>query len=262
MLFLRRNFPFSSITLYPLGDIHYGSPQCDVKFVEKLVEIIRKDSTGFWVGMGDMIENAMIGTLGDIYRQKFSPQEQCEYIVSLLKPIKDKGLFIVTGNHELRSARHAGLEPDRFVANLLGVPYAGPSCLSKLFLKHKSRVSSFDCFVHHGAGGGRTQGGKVNASARLRDIVPTADLTLSGHSHTTGRIPVMWREAGLKKIINRMGYNYITGSALSYDCSYAEEKALPPAINEFISITLHGRTRGDVDDKWQEYKIISPDTEV
>jgi len=266
MKFIRHDSGQSKVDLYPIGDWHYGSPQCDLKFIKKVIDIIDKNPDALWVGMGDLIENAIVGSKSDVYLQSASPSQQIEDIVKILTPIKDKCLFLMPGNHEERTMRQVGLHPGQIIASDLRVKYIGYSAVLALYLPTKSNAKlRAVCYFHHNTGGGFTAGGKVNAASRLRLIVPTADATFSGHSHTTNRSPVTWYEAGKRGLVRHTGYDYIIGSTLTYKDSYAEEKAKRPSTLEQIMVSFQFKRRVADDGVRQtilsqEYHIIDPNT--
>ena len=266
MEFFYKKFPLKKFKLRPLGDIHYGSQQCQIDFFLEQIETIKEEHDTYWVGMGDLMENAIVGSKSDVYKQEVPPEEQAKYIASALKPIKHKGLFFIGGNHEYRSHRATGMVPEEYISAELGrdpdtgirwVPYMGYSCLAVFQLMESKNPQSFKCYFHHNYGGGYTKGGKINRAEKLRDIVPTADATFSGHFHSTARIPSTWFDAGRKGIIQKIGYDYITGSALEYNNSYAEEHAKPPAVCEFIAVDFIGCTNGRQDNRQQIYHVIT-----
>jgi len=258
MHFYHKEFKRPYFKLIPIGDLHYGSRQCEIGFVKQVVEEIKQDKDAYWVGMGDLMENAIMGSKSDMYLQTIPPKEQMEFLVELLTPIKDKGLFLIAGNHEQRTMRQVGILPEQFISVQLGMPFMGFSCLANFQTKSSHGPRGFSCYFHHNYGGGYTNGAKVNRADQLRRIVPTADACFSAHFHTTSRIPVTWFEAGTRHAIKRVGYDYITGSALSWNESYAEEKGKPASTVEFIKVTFCGATRGDKDDRRQVYEVITP----
>lgn len=257
MKFFHRDFPTPSVTIYPLGDFHYGSRQCDVGFIKHAVSIIADDPIGYWFGIGDMMENAIIGSKSDVYLQLVPPKEQMEAIVELLQPIAKKGLFLIAGNHEQRSMRVVGLVPEQYIGLQLGIPFLGYSAMGVIGLKSIKRPRTFSFFAHHNIGGGYTPGGKTNRAAALRHIAPTVDATFTGHVHMTGRTPVTWFEPGEIGILRKTGYDYIIGSTLTWDESYAEEKAKPASTVELIRVTFVGGTSGHRDTRQQIYGVIS-----
>jgi hypothetical protein len=258
MEFFYKKFDTPAITLYPIGDFHYGSRQCNIPFIKQVVDEIKHTKNAWWVGMGDMMENAIMGSKSDMYTQTVSPKEQIKEIVDLLKPIKDKGLFMIAGNHEQRTMRAVGLIPEDHIALQLDIPYKGFSCYAVLQTKSHHEPLCFSCYFHHNYGGGYTNGGKVNRADSLRKFVPTADATFSGHFHITSRLPVTWYEPARIEVKKKIGYDYITGSALTWNGSYAEEKAKPPASVEFIKVTFVGCTNGRRDNRQQIYEVIIP----
>lgn len=96
----------------------------------------------------------------------------------------------------------------------------------------------------------------MNKADSLRKIVPTVDAIFTGHSHITSRIPYTWYEPGDKRTLKKTGYNYITGSALRWDGSYAEEKAKPAATVEHIKVRFVGSHDGRKDGREQIYSVI------
>jgi len=259
MEFFHKRFPGPRMTIYPIGDMHYGSRQCNEKFIRQVVEEIKANDEAYWVGMGDMIENALIGSKSDVYTQTAPPTEQMEFICDMLAPIAKKGLFGVAGNHEQRSMRLAGIIPEQYMLTRLGLPYMGFSCLAYFIMSKCKTPKAFQCYFHHNYGGGWTIGGKVNKALSLRGIVPTADAMFSAHSHITDRVPVTWFECGRKQIVEHVGYNYIIGSTLKWNKSYAEEKAKPAAACELIKVTFVGSNDGkQTDGRKQIYEIIQP----
>lgn len=267
MEFFYKKFPKRYFNLYPFGDIHYGSPQCNVPFVRQTIDTIAEDPDGYWVGMGDLMENAIVGSLSDVYTQTASPEEQAKQIAEWLEPIKHKGLWMIGGNHEQRSHRATGMTPEEYISAELGrddkgkrwVPFLGFSVYAIFQMNDCHTPDSFRCYFHHNRGGGRTKGGKVNAAEKLRLIVPTADAIFSAHTHTTSRMTCTWYDVGRKNIIKKEGYNYIIGSALEYPDSYADEKGMPPATVEFIKVHFQAGLSGRGDHRKQTYSIITPD---
>jgi len=257
--FYSYDFPAKQFTLYPIGDWHYGSRQADVKFIRQVVNEIKNNPEAKWVGLGDFIENAIVGSKSDVYLQTIPPKEQVDEIINILEPVREKGLFLILGNHEARTMRAVGQQPEDIISYALRVPVAGYSACAVFDLTKAHTPRSFSCYFHHGAGGGYTVGGKVNAAAKMRLIAPTADATFSGHSHTTSRSPVTWFEPGRCGILRKTGYDYITGSTLTWDESYAEEKAKRASTVEHIKVTFVGGTNGRKDGRKQIYEVIMPE---
>jgi hypothetical protein len=256
MKFFSKKFDTNKFTLYPIGDLHLGSEQCDIDFVANVIDEIEGNRNARWIGMGDWMENALIGSKSDVYTQTMQPRDQMEYLVKLFYPIRKKGLFMIGGNHERRTTRATGLVPDEYIALQLGIPYMGFSCMANFQLNCHT-PNTFTCYFHHNYGGGFFTGGKINRAEQLRRIAPVVDATFSAHFHVTSRIPVTWHEAGRKKVLKKTGYDYITGSSLKWDESYAEERAKPASSVEFIKVTFIGSTSGEGHGRTQVYEVIT-----
>lgn len=259
MKFILCDLPLKAVDLYPIGDWHLGSRQTLPKFITQVVQEIADNSEARWVSMGDLMENAIVGSKSDVYLATENPEDQLEKIVQLLKPIKDKCLFMIPGNHGARTMRMAGIDPDKVIADRLDVPYARYSVLASLMFRGIPPPNRAVCFFHHSRGGGSTPGGKVNAASKVRLITPNADAVFVGHSHTTSRTPITFYDAGYRGLVRRNVYDYIIGSALAWKESYAEEKALRPATVEQICVRFECRHSDRNHYVKQTYRIIQPD---
>lgn len=257
MEFYTKRFPGKSFNLFPLGDWHDGSAQTDEDFIKRVINIIKADNRGYWVGMGDLMENALVGSLSDVYTQTMPPKEQMEHIVDLLRPIKDKGLFLIYGNHENRTMRLAGIQPEQYIGLQLGLPVMGFSCLAEFLLPECKTPYGFTCYFHHTAGGSYATSSKVSKIESMRRIVPNVDAVFTAHHHMTARIPQTWYEAGRGKALKKTGYDYGIGSALSWGGSYAEEKGKRPATVEHIRVTFVGSTTGTEDGRKQVFEVLN-----
>lgn len=256
MEFIHFDLPYKSVSVFPLADWHLGSPQCKVPYIKRVVRRIERDPQARWFGHGDLIENALVGTPGDIYKQLKSPEDQIKEVVEILQPIRDKCLFILSGNHEERSQKASGLSPSQNIASDLRVRYCEYSCLFVLDLLEAKTPRSFSCYAHHNSGGGYSMGGKINAATKLRRICPTVDATFTAHVHTTARIPVTWFEPGHGQALRKTGYDYISGSTLTWNKSYAEVKAKHPSTVEHIVVKFVGCSNGRTDNRKQIYEVI------
>ena len=128
----------SHFTLYPIGDLHYGSAQCDIEFIKNHIERIKRDKNGWAVLMGDLTENNIVGSAGNVYEQIRDPYSQLNEMIKMLEPIKDKILFGVESNHSARSKREVGLSIDRLICDGLKIPF-GLSAYALLAARSKKR---------------------------------------------------------------------------------------------------------------------------
>lgn len=105
---IRENKP---IGLAWLSDTHFGGQHADYIQMKADAEIIR-DTPGMYAEFhGDGTDN-WIGFLEWIQRRQVMPQAwERNLFISWMEILKDKLLWVVPGNHDLRTEKLAGLEP-------------------------------------------------------------------------------------------------------------------------------------------------------
>jgi hypothetical protein len=236
--------------LIPLGDIHLGNAGCDKEHLKKIVDYIRITPRTLWCGMGDLVEAIQPGIDPRFDPYAIDPEycikdlsslisKQINDIKNLLLPIKDKCLFMLTGNHEdnvrIRYYRDVTLE----LCVALGVPYGGYDCFFRLIFSHRPKLvlgksSTVVIYANHGFGGGRRSGGKIN---KLDDVCNAfdADIILLAHDHkkiVNDSIKLGIQRTDKLKLVQRKQVSCMTGSFLkSYvenAMCYAEKKGYHP----------------------------------
>lgn len=84
--------PFAEVIF--LGDWHVGSPQCDMPRLKGYLHYCVKNNV-YVMLMGDLAECATRHSVGSgVYEQDGPAQVQHEQIVSLVKPLAEKGLVL------------------------------------------------------------------------------------------------------------------------------------------------------------------------
>lgn len=194
-------------------------------FIDKI-----KDAGALVMLMGDLTENAIVGSVGGVMEQTMPPQEQVMKVCELLDPIKDQIIGGVGGNHGARTVKVAGLNPDEIICYNLGCDYFGAIAVGRIKVGENT---DWRIMVHHGAGGGSLLGSKLNVIAeRMPKVVPIADLYLAGHTHAdvagSDTRPTIALNGGSVKVVNFRRHFSGTGSLLDYD-GYPEHMLLPPA---------------------------------
>jgi hypothetical protein len=164
-----------------------------------------------------------------VYEEEFDFSEQLKRLFKMLKPLADnkKILGMITGNHEMRVAYSTSLNPVELIADELGVPYFGYQ--GYVTVKVGSQI--YHLFLHHGAGGGCSPAGKLNAMRALNKVA-IADVYLSGHTH--GKLydndVLMSINDATGKVEPYIRHYIACGSFLEYWGGYAEMKLLSPSM--------------------------------
>jgi hypothetical protein len=238
--------------IYPLGDLHIGHRGFRRQAFRARREEILADPFSLVVLTGDIIENVTRSSVGDIYEDLEipSPQDQIDDAVSELAPLADRIVGSVRGNHEWRTPKDVGVDPARYLADRLGVPYfrdEAPLWIS-FGQGYNNRPMTYLVYLNHLAGGGQTDGAKVNAGSRAARYI-VADVCIGGHTHMPETHPVAievpnWNNGNL---IRRM--TLIVNAGTYQDRGgFPARKVMAPAIIGSPVVRLSGvRRRGSAE---------------
>jgi hypothetical protein len=186
------------INIYFIGDIHEGNVNhAEAEFIQA-VDIIKNDPNGWWIGMGDYAEAITTDdkkrfnpiTIAEKYNirdLKDLPFKQAEVVYGRFKPIEDRCLCLLLGNHEETYIKHNNSDIyARFVEMFTNPPpkvgYVGFLRLVLKTLKGKPMYSPLIALNHGDGGGGFREGYPIN---KLWDVFRwvDADVSVMGHVH-------------------------------------------------------------------------------
>lgn len=243
----------SRIQIVPLSDVHYGAKAHNHKRFLEYIQWIAEHDDVFTFLNGDIIENAIDGSIGGaIYESLMTPDEQIwgssdgkeAGIIELLRPIAHKILWAQPGNHEWRTWKKTNIDPLKIVCRELSIPYfSEPVYADVLAWGHR-----FTFYCHHGTTGSVTKGGKLNAAAKPTEFQEAVDFVVMGHVHdsmanpttrivrsrtydTQGRI----MSFGIKE---RAQYVVICPSFYGYFDSYGSRSGYAPVSWGSVNCTL------------------------
>lgn len=231
------------IEILALGDLHIGDRYADLQLIRSLVDSVRYNGNRYVILTGDLMNTAIAGGKSDVYADTMNPQEQLDYCVDLLSPIRNKILTIVAGNHEERIARSTGIDTTKELAARLDLEnvYRATSALLLLRFGRDFRSGdpiTYSMYINHGHGGGRRPGGKLNS---LQDyaLVIDADCYVVGHTH----LPASFKTSTFRispqraRAVMREQLFVNTASAISYG-GYGDRGGYQPASNSYPVITF------------------------
>ncbi len=182
---------FTDILLVPISDPHYGNPIFSLKHFDRTINFILDTPRAYTFLNGDLCECVTKTSKGEIYKQIGSPQDQRDWIIEHLKPIKHKILGMTQGNHEDRIARESGIDICKDIAKELNIPYRPTGMLLKISLgqqKQKDRQFVFWGYFTHGYGGARTKSAKAVKIERTATWIH-ADWYAMSHDHVVNAAP-------------------------------------------------------------------------
>lgn len=224
--------------MVPLYDVHVGAKTCFKDLFLKTIEFIDKTPNCYTVLGGDLLESATRQSVGlGIFDEEMHLTDQIRFATKELEVLANKGkiLCAITGNHEMRPAYLNGWNPMEEIAHSLDIPYVGYQGFILL------RVNGIDykIFMHHGAGGGRTKGAKVNSAMRLNQIA-IADLYISGHLHESFSVSDVIFEIENNELVQKKRVYVAAGSFLQYFGGYPEMQMLAPSLPGTLLLEFSG----------------------
>ena len=233
--------------LFLLGDIHSGTIYCAEKKIKQQVQVIKDDPFARWIGMGDYADLILPrdprwewGIVADWVKPSNIVEDQCRWVEDLFKPIVDKCVGLLGGNHEEQVPKYYSYD---FMYNLtqrLGVPYLGYSCFVRFAFARITGASfdvhSFKGHFTHGSGAPQTEGGKRMNLKKSMDDFADCDIYATAHIHDllVAEKPYLTINlADPPRIVDKHRCGAITGSWFEtykqgVRPSYAEKKRYSP----------------------------------
>lgn len=238
----------------PIGDVHMGDKGFNKESRKKLQGyidwVLERDNTVIFLN-GDLLNCATRQSKTAPTDQDEDLATQKDWIVNTFRPVREKILGAVSGNHEQRIEDFCGDNPMRDVCFRLDIPYCGYTAIVDFKVgwrddKKRNNIQYTGVF-HHTSGGGQTVGSKINRVDKMRSICRNADFYCGSHNHMLGAIPVVAPEYNsyAKTMTSRVQMLIDCGGYLSWDNSYAEAKALEPMKLGSPRIRLDG-TKKDI----------------
>ena len=231
----------SKIDLIGFGDWHLGAVSCNIKAIKSQIEWIHKNPKARVILMGDMLDCGTKRSIGaGNFDNNIRPQQQYEYVLELLEPIKDKLYGIHIGNHEQRIFNETGMNVTKLMANALGTRYLGYSAF------HKIKVGDINyvVFSTHGSSGATLPHTKIKRCLDLATFID-ADIYMMGHVHALQVHTQEVKRVDMRKgtVVKDKKYFVLTGHYLEYNDSYADMKNMKPSKQGCARIRLDGKRK-------------------
>ena len=245
MLYFSHWLQLPSVTVLAVGDLHIGSPQSKFRELQNLIRGAPEST--FFLFVGDVIDNALIDSLGNVYDAEMNPHESLQEFYELLRQVRDRTLGVVSGNHEYRTKRRVGIDPLSFICGELGIPYSPDILVLDVAVgdgkngRGSRRRSDYVLVAGHGYTSARTVGGKITANARLADVITNADVYITGHTHQPSVVKLnrFLADTRNKKLLDHEYYVVTIPAWLGYE-EYAARKFYQPSASGVVEIRLSG----------------------
>ncbi len=234
----------NNLTIVPLADAHYGSQEFNEVLWHKAIKRIYEDPNCYCVLVGDLIDNGLKNSVTNIYEATTSPKKQKEWLAAELKPIANKILGAVGGNHERRTSKEADQDPLYDVMVQLGIDgvYRPNICFMQIKLYSnagKQRVD-YTFAITHGAGGGMYIGGSANRVQRFGEAIEGIDCLITAHTHKPLSFPVskLVFDGNSKKVLQKDFTVAVASSFIDYG-GYPVQKLMTPVAKVVTEIQLN-----------------------
>lgn len=179
------------IKIYPIADVHLGAMEhAEVEWQEFIKKV--ENENAYLILAGDLLNNAVRSSkFANPFDERYRPREAKRLMVEYLKPIRDRILCIVSGNHERRTMRDDDQDLTYDICTKLdlehlyreNIAYMCVHC-GKRRIKNVNRFHGAYTFaVTHGAGGGIYTGATVNRNERFGNVIDGLDCLITGHNH-------------------------------------------------------------------------------
>ena len=153
MQLFQRKLP-DQCNIYLLGDLHIGSMLTHYHGIEDIKQTILNDPIGYVILMGDLAEAILVDdnkrfdpTTQDL--TVLTPGDQYRRFVEIFSPLKDRILFSLAGNHDLKHLRIANFVEE--ACRELSIPYGTYTSKLTVVGGAKNRLR-FKIYVGHGWG--------------------------------------------------------------------------------------------------------------
>jgi len=233
---------YDKIKLVPFGDVHFGAKECNIERAKKTIEWIISKPDARVILMGDLLNSSTKVSVGaGTFDETTSGQAQYDFMLEMLKPIKDKIYGALQGNHEERVRKETGYDITKMLAKDLGCKYYGFGCFTKLKVKDQNYI----IYSTHGSSGATLPYTKIKKALDMGKYIES-DVLLYAHVHSLQVHTQQYKSVNIrnKTVEKRSKYYVLTGHYLNYEDSYAEMKNIVPEKQGSPTITFTGGKEG------------------
>lgn len=241
------------LQVVPISDVHYGNPLCSLKHLARTIALVRDNEDTYCILNGDLCESAIKTSKGDIFHQVGTPQDQRDWIIEQLLPIKAKILGMTSGNHENRIFNDTGIDISKDIAAALESPYRAEGIMIKIMFgsgssRHPEQPYVYWGYATHGYGGARTKSAKAVKVERVATWID-ADFYIMSHDHVVNAAPDIYlypdvrgieRDGVITGKIRARRKMLVKSNAYLKWGNYSEAGGFPPTDLETPIIKLAG----------------------
>lgn len=225
-----------AMTIIPVSDVHLGALEHNAAAWDSFCREVQAQPDTHILLVGDLINNSTRCSVANPFDEVIRPRDQKKMMVEYLKPLKDKILCAVSGNHERRSMKESDVDLTYDIMSKLDIEdrYRENVAFVKISLGERPSNGNAECgfvfVVTHGAGGGIYTGAAVNRNERFGNVIDGVDCLVVGHTHkgTVSRPGKIVVDARTEKVTMR-NYTVVSAESWLHYGGYAAQKMLLPS---------------------------------
>ena len=238
------------IEIWPVADVHLGAAEHNAEAWAAFRKEIEGRDNAYIVLVGDLINNAIKSSVSNVFEETMRPRDQKKLMTETLRPLRDKVLAAVSGNHERRSGKDADDDPTYDILCKLDLEHLYRENIAFVRLQFGDQNGdgrhnpTYTLTITHGAGGGVLTGGVVNKAERFGYVLDGCDALILGHSHK----PFVTQPAKISIDAQNNKVSFKPFKVISA-CSwldwggYAAQKMLPPTSIVPQVLKLYGKKK-------------------
>lgn len=165
--------------IYPLGDVHIGSPSHSQERWQEWIGYLEDSDNVSMLGTGDFLNSALKTSVSETYDETMRVGVAKRLLRNQLRGLAGQGKLdlLMPGNHEDRIYKAIGDCPIEDIADQLECSYARALAV----VVYKVGEIEYTVAIRHGTGGGQV-GARANRLEKSANTL-IADVYVSGHTH-------------------------------------------------------------------------------
>ena len=247
-----RRFPDRpDIKIYPIADVHLGAIECMEDKWQKFCAMIDNDPNAYLIIAGDLIQNATRNSIGrGVFEQVYRPREQKRLMVEYLKPLREKILCMVGGNHESRTDKDTDSSPAYDIAAKLDLESIYRENVAFLKLQFGDSKANglvnptYTFAVAHGFGSSIYTTNAAMRAERFGMSVDGIDAVVVGHIHRPQEFPVAKYVVDKhNEIVTSKPFEVFVCTSWMENSGYAIQKLMQPVAFSLAHLELRGKRK-------------------
>lgn len=214
-----------------LADLHFGNKMFNREKFERIMTKIQDNKKDYWIIiLSDLVETALKSImLEGTIPSEYPINEQVNYVVKWLKPLKQQIIGSLNGNHEARlsKALNAQYSLHKAICDRLEIENLGILRVFQFF----NDKEIYTGIAKHKNGSAVIEGSRLTQLLKMKKIIPNLDFYALAHSHCNQEhIEHPIRLNKNYELIQRDSAYFYCGHMLKYG-GYALEAGYAPSVN-------------------------------